>query len=848
MRPGGYWKRNDMTFLNLPILLGLAGVAIPILIHLFNRRHARIVDWGAMQFLVSSLTSRRRRVLIEEVLLMCIRCLLVALLVLAISRPLLPVHGAVSWVVILPALLAASVCAAIGTVSWEQKRARWILLSVAALLVLIGVAATMVEYWWQGGRWSGKGRQDIAIVIDASTSMKLKTDGDNTTFDRAVADARQIVNGCKHGDAVTVILAGAAARELSSNPISDKSEVLDLLADVKPMGGTMNALGALNTAVANLARGNNPGKKIIVLTDSQKVGWDLGSAGRWRYLAEATEDMPVKPQIICRTFRPADDTEVVNAAVVDVAVSRKVVGTDRDVEITVKVANGGKRIIETRTVVLLVDGKDVRTETVENIKPGTTGTTAFLYQFSTPGPHVVTAGLAGSDHLEADDKSHRALTVLERLRVLIIDGGTDSGAEALVTAMAPPADETDDKSTTLVEPEVIKVTDVVTVEDFAQYRMVVLANVPKLPASVAERLSAYVAAGGGLLITPGQAAMPEFYNRWQAGPNTRLTPALLGERVIDTDSPAMAATKTFDHPALKKIVGDLSDIEKVLTLAHWELTADVGEVGVSVGGRFNTGRPLLVERALGKGYVLMTAMSFDESESNLAVCACGVVLSHELTYYLAAPRSPRANIMPAGAVSIELQCPRKAALPVPSAEALAELGRSGKIEVAMPSGARREAKVTYSTGAVQLGFDDTAEPGVYKFVLPKALADEFPGLAAPDHTVPFAVYDDSDEAGTEHLAKEDFKAMGAHAEIYAAESLDDVTSAIAGQIPGEELWSYLALAALALVLGEIALTRWIESRRHAEGAAHVDFSGQAEKAEAFKARAKDLLAGEGEAA
>ncbi len=33
------------------MLLGLLGVAIPIIIHLLNRRRAVTVDWGAMQFL-----------------------------------------------------------------------------------------------------------------------------------------------------------------------------------------------------------------------------------------------------------------------------------------------------------------------------------------------------------------------------------------------------------------------------------------------------------------------------------------------------------------------------------------------------------------------------------------------------------------------------------------------------------------------------------------------------------------------------------------------------------------------------------------------------------------------------
>ena len=67
-----------MTFINWNILFGLFAVSIPILIHLFNRRKAKFIDWGAMQFLLGSLVNRKRRILVEELILMVLRCLLVA--------------------------------------------------------------------------------------------------------------------------------------------------------------------------------------------------------------------------------------------------------------------------------------------------------------------------------------------------------------------------------------------------------------------------------------------------------------------------------------------------------------------------------------------------------------------------------------------------------------------------------------------------------------------------------------------------------------------------------------------------------------------------------------------------
>src|SRR3954451_1052245 len=79
-----------MSFeLNTWMLFGLAALAIPPLIHLLNRRRFDVVDWGAMQFLQISETTRRR-LLIEELLLMLLRMALLAVLVLGIAGPFAP--------------------------------------------------------------------------------------------------------------------------------------------------------------------------------------------------------------------------------------------------------------------------------------------------------------------------------------------------------------------------------------------------------------------------------------------------------------------------------------------------------------------------------------------------------------------------------------------------------------------------------------------------------------------------------------------------------------------------------------------------------------------------------------
>lgn len=83
-----------MNFLH-PILagVGLAAVAIPILIHLLMRRRRRPIDFGAMQFLLEAMRQQRRRLRLEQLILLMARCAVIALIALGLAQPLLGSAG-----------------------------------------------------------------------------------------------------------------------------------------------------------------------------------------------------------------------------------------------------------------------------------------------------------------------------------------------------------------------------------------------------------------------------------------------------------------------------------------------------------------------------------------------------------------------------------------------------------------------------------------------------------------------------------------------------------------------------------------------------------------------------------
>ena len=78
-----------MSFLSPIVLGGLAAVGVPIVIHLLNKFRVRTTDWGAMRFLTDIVQKNQRRVKMDDLILLILRCLLVALAVIAFARPVL---------------------------------------------------------------------------------------------------------------------------------------------------------------------------------------------------------------------------------------------------------------------------------------------------------------------------------------------------------------------------------------------------------------------------------------------------------------------------------------------------------------------------------------------------------------------------------------------------------------------------------------------------------------------------------------------------------------------------------------------------------------------------------------
>jgi hypothetical protein len=676
-----------VLFLNTLLLLGALGITIPIIIHLLNRRSNRIVDWGAMNFLLESLAIRNRRIQLEEALLMATRCLLVGLLALALARPFIPPGSSVPWIVILPLLLLAVVGIGVAVVLHDEPKWRRWIGAISVLLLLACVALILFEKHLNLSRFTPGSRQDVAIIIDASTSMSVASHGE-TNFDRAVEEVRTIIKRAPRGHAFSLILGGPSPTGVVLDPTTDRAELETALDQMEKLDGAMATYQAFTLASLSLARGDNPAKQIVILTDEQNVGWEIGKSGRWNFLRDAFKNLPSEPQVMLRKL-PLPDY-IRNIAVTEVHLSRDIVGVDRPVEVSVTVENTGNEAVTPGALTLIVDdGREYRDQSLGQIQPGERQTVKFSHQFSGSGGHSLSATLEVEDDITTDNTGYYATNVADVLKVLIVDGRPssrpfDRASAFAAVALAPSAltldpsldanrpsvsdeaaddfemdyDPTLDSIRFLVEPVVIDAPEIGTVSDFSEFDVVILGDVPRLPAKSLAALVNFTERGGGLLVTAGSKVQADFYNGWKTESGTQFLPAILEAtpKVAESDSGFRPSAQTLTHPALAKVADPTkSDFASAsfATYRRQEIPQELTKEA-AVGARLNNGDILLSSREFGTGEVALMSIPLDLSAGNLVTRQAFLPFLHELVYHLADPASYRLNLDPGWEVSVGL--------------------------------------------------------------------------------------------------------------------------------------------------------------------------------------------------
>lgn len=635
-----------MLFLNPLLLIGLAGVLVPIILHMMRRQAAQPLDWGAMRFLYDTVAMRRRRMEWEDLLLMAARCLLVALLVLAIARPFVPPDSTVPWIFVLP-LCLLGVALLGGSFVLSGAKARWFIRIVGVLFLAGAVALILLERHFNLKRFQNTGSRDIALIIDASSSMMIPRADGRTAFDQAIEEAIQLVKDAPRGTAFSVIVGGPAPDPVTGAPLTHRADVIEVLEQLEPVGGPFRAHDALGVGLLTLAEGYHAAKEVIVYTDGQRLGWRFDSPSAWSSFGEAIDGLPSPPKLLVRTFQPPDALR--NVAISNISMSREVVGTDRPATISVTVENTGTEAVTPEPLRVSVEDELLPEVGLGQLAPGQEETVEIRHQFKRPGPTVLEARLDSNDDLPGDDVWEHVVNVKRRLPVLLVDGNPsgsffERAAGFTALALAPSAAliaGREPESNYLMEPKVVVAPDIKKVDDLEDYRVIVLADVARLPAATAHRIASYVTNGGGLLIVAGPRVNETFYNTWQ-GSDGPLAPVELAA-LVDDEEGLNPASATFDHETLVHFeAGTGTDLGEALIKGYRKVPSV--RKGTSVAGRLSNGEPFLAARNYGRGRILMATTAFDSRTGNLTTRRSFVPFVHEMVTWLAGAAEVSLNI------------------------------------------------------------------------------------------------------------------------------------------------------------------------------------------------------------
>ncbi len=200
-----------MTFLNPLVLFGLIAAAIPLLIHLFNFRRPRKIDFSSLVFLRELQQTTMQRVKIKQWLLLLLRTLAIAALVLSFARPTL--QG-----------------------------------SVARIL-------------------GGEAESASVLVLDNSLSMSVR-DVDGVLLDQAKAAAREFADVFRSGDQVAILPTGGGGPQ-AIRWLKSRAAITEEIEDVRPSTSSVSIADAITHAGELLESTSYVNREIFVLSDFQ---------------------------------------------------------------------------------------------------------------------------------------------------------------------------------------------------------------------------------------------------------------------------------------------------------------------------------------------------------------------------------------------------------------------------------------------------------------------------------------------------------------------------------------------------------------------------------------------------
>ncbi|MEI6240847.1 MAG: BatA domain-containing protein [Planctomycetia bacterium] len=599
-----------MPMFDFPALVwwGLPLVAAPVIIHLINLLRHRQVRWAAMEFLLASQRKYRTRVLLKQILLLCLRVAAVLGVVLALAQP-----------------------------RWQHAL----------------------------GQLLGGGRTSHVVLLDDSYSMGDLSAGDSvgetSAFDRGRLVVERIggeLAAASGGHDLTLGRWSSFGRaaddgpprfDLDREPVAPAvvQRLRDELARLACSQTDADPHGALAAALEALGSGSAAAKVLWLVSDFRAKDWKTAdeTADLLRRIAAAGVEL--------RLVDCAADGTPGNLSIERLEVAGGVPATGVVLPIDVTVRNDSDHAVRGVPVDLREDGAERPGVRIDEIPAGGVAVQRFDVRFPKSGSHVIDARLA-ADAVPADNLRSTVVDVADRIDVLVIDGDPQGGSRTgdafyLATALAPGAG-----APTGLRPRIEAPRALATL-DLSAFDCVWLLDVAQFDPPEVAALEAYAQGGGGVVFFGGPRTKVDVVQRTLHRAGAGLYPVPLAGPVdlggvATADGPDV---RVEDHPVVAVLSGQRNPLLDAVRIERYLAVERGYEPPAGDGLRrllsLRNGAPLVVERPFGAGLVVAVLSTAAPVWNNWARGnPSWVVVMLELESHLAAARR-RASALEVGA-------------------------------------------------------------------------------------------------------------------------------------------------------------------------------------------------------
>jgi hypothetical protein len=597
---------------------GLPLVAAPIIIHLINLLRHRKVTWAAMEFLLASQRKYKTRVLLKQLLLLLLRVAAVLGIVLALAGP-----------------------------RWSNSLAGILGGGRTAHVVLLDDSFSM-------GDASGGGGVEAVTAFDRGRRVV-----ERIAADLAMASGRQeLAIGRFAGLTFPAVSGSPPAFDLPLQPVAPglPQDVRDLLATLRVSATDCGPREPLAAALETLGRGVGTAGVVWIVSDFRTRDWRAADdvAAQLRELAAAG----VRVQLVDCAIEPATNLSIERLEPVGGVPASGVV-----VPMEVAVRNHGDRPVRDVAIELREDGAARPGVRISEIPGGGTVKQRFDARFETAGGHLIEARI-GLDAVADDNQRTVAIDVVDRVDVLLIDGGL-AAADAsgagdafyLAAALAPGSGAPTGLNPRIEPPRALAALDL---NDFAG---IWLMDVERLEPAEIQALEAFAAGGGGVVFFMGPRTNPEAFNAALYRDGKGIFPVPLAGAVDLLADPSGATVPDVlveEHPVVAVLSGQRNPLLSAVRVDRYMAVERTFQPAVGTGQRrllsLRTGAALALEQPFEDGLVVVVFSTAAPTWNNWARGnPSWVVVMLELESHLARARRRAESLTVGEPVAVRLE-------------------------------------------------------------------------------------------------------------------------------------------------------------------------------------------------